>query len=289
MFEYCLDINEKSYMRVYTPDNTALSFPFWIYEDGYFEANGNYYTKRSDKPMYLLIYTLSGCGMLRVGGRTRSLSAGTAALINCRDLHEYRTLSTTPWCFHWVHFDGASMDAYKRVLLDEFEVWQIGDKNRFIRYIDQIHDIARQSNGMLHYIQTSDLISGLLLILCNSHYSAPIKGEVDSDTIRTVCGFIEGNLETNISVEQLASLVHLSKFYFIRLFQRFMGVSPYQYVQMMRINRAKELLMTTELSINEIAISVGFSGSTRFSKCFSDMTGMSPTQYRKNSYILSKD
>ena len=66
-----------------------------------------------------------------------------------------------------------------------------------------------------------------------------------------------------------------------------MGVSPYQYVQITRINRAKELLMSTDFRINEIADAVGFSSAMRFTKFFSDMTGMSPSAFRKNSYQMA--
>ena len=93
MLDYCLDINENSYINVYTADSTALSFPFFLYEDGYFEANDKYYTIRSENPMYLLIYTVSGSGMVKVNDKTCYLSKGMAVLIDCRDLHEYRTIS----------------------------------------------------------------------------------------------------------------------------------------------------------------------------------------------------
>lgn len=289
MLDYCLDINDQSFMRVYAPDGMATEFPFCLYEDGYFEAGKDYYTKRSEKPMYLIMYTVSGCGTVKVDGKIRYLPAGTAVLIDCREKHEYSTVSGAPWCFHWIHFDGAAMGAYKKILLDDFDVWQIGEKLRLTRYFEQIHNNLNEANVMLRYAYLSDLISGILLILCNSFYARETKGEVDSDAVHTACRFIEDNLRCDISVDQLAGLVHLSKFYFIRLFKRLMGVSPYQYVQITRANRAKELLVTTSFRVNEISEMIGFSSPTRFTKFFSDMTGMSPTQFRKSSYMLAKE
>ncbi|MBQ7364702.1 MAG: helix-turn-helix domain-containing protein [Clostridia bacterium] len=289
MLDYCLDINDQSFMRVYTPDATAISFPFCLYEDGYFEAGKNYYTKRSEKEMYLLLYTVSGCGTVKVDGKIRYLPAGSAAILDCREPHEYSTVSGAPWCFHWIHFDGPSMDAYKKILLDEFDALQITEKLRINRYFEQIHAIMNENNAMLRYALTSDIISGILLILCNSRFSKEVRGEVDSDAVRTACRFIEENLRCDISIDQLSAMVHLSKFYFIRLFKRYMGVSPYQYVQITRVNRAKELLMTTGFRVNEISEMVGFSSPTRFTKFFSDMTGMSPTLFRKTSYKIPKE
>ena len=109
MLDYCLNISDQSYMHVYTPDALASSFPFTLYEEGYFEAGSDYYTIRDGKPMYLLLYTVSGAGTIKVDGKLRQLPAGYAALIDCRAMHEYRTVSKEPWCFHWVHFDSAVM------------------------------------------------------------------------------------------------------------------------------------------------------------------------------------
>ena len=287
MLDYCLDIAASSFARVYTPDTTAVSFPFCLYEEGYFEAGKNYYTVRDGKPMYLVLYTVSGSGTVKVDGKLRQLPAGFATLIDCREKHEYRTVSKEPWCFHWVHFDSSVMDGYRKLLIEDFDTWKIGEKLRFVRYIERIHELSTESNVMLRYALFSDLVSGLLLILANASCALDSQRDIDSDAVHTACRYIEENLKSDISIDQLASLVHLSKFYFIRLFKRLMGVSPYQYVQITRINRAKELLMSTDFRINEIADAVGFSSAMRFTKFFSDMTGMSPSAFRKNSYQMA--
>lgn len=288
MLDYCLDISESSHVRVYTPDAIATSFPFCLYEEGFFEAGKDYYTIRDGKPMYLLLYTLSGSGTVKVDGKLRQLPAGYAALIDCRKMHEYRTVSKEPWCFHWVHFDSDAMEGYRKILLDDFDTWKVSEQLRFVRYLERIRTLSSESNTLLRYALFSDLLAGLLLILCNSSCLAESERDVDSDAVHTACRYIEENLKSDISIDQLASLVHLSKFYFIRLFKRLMGVSPYQYVQITRINRAKELLMTTDFRINEIADAVGFSSAMRFTKFFSDMTGMSPSAFRKSSYQLAQ-
>lgn len=288
MLDYRMELSEASYMRVYTPDALAHSFPFCLYEEGYFEAGQEYYTVRDEKATYLLMYTVSGSGTVRVDGKLRQLSAGYATLVDCREKHELRTVSKDPWCFHFVHFDSEVMEGYKKLLLDEFDTRRVSERIRFMRYLERIHDLSSEENVMLRYALFSDLVSGLLLILGNSEGSAEGQRDVDSEAVHTACRYIEDNLRSDISIDQLASLVHLSKFYFIRLFKRLMGVSPYQYVQITRVNAAKKMLMSHDFRINEIADAVGFSSATRFTKFFSEMTGMSPSEYRKNSIQLVK-
>lgn len=286
MLDYCLNISDQSYMHVYTPDALASSFPFILCEEGYFEAGSDYYTVRDGKPMYLLLYTVSGAGTIKVDGKLRQLPTGYAALIDCRAMHEYRTVSKEPWCFHWVHFDSAVMEGYRKMLIEEFDTWRVSEKLRFICYFEKIHEVSAEANAMLRYALFSDLVSGLLLVLGNSSIVDDGQRSVDSDAVHAACRYIEDNLKSDISIDQLASLVHLSKFYFIRLFKRLMGVSPYQYVQITRINRAKELLISTDFRINEVADAVGFSSAMRFTKFFSDMTGMSPSAFRKSSFQM---
>ena len=286
MLDYCLDLSSKSYTHLYTPDNVAMAFPFCLYEDGYFEANENYYTIRDGKSMYLLIYTVSGSGMVKVDGITRYLTSGTAVLIDCREFHEYRTISKTPWCFHYIHFDGISMDAYKKIFLDEFDVWEINDKNRFMKYMDRIHNISNQLNVLYNSVHSSNLISGLITTFFDSYHNANITGNIDSGAISKACLYIEENLKSKITLDELSTHVNLSKYYFIRLFQRIMGITPYLYIQTARINRAKELLASTDKPISCIAEAVGYSSCTRFSRAFFETTGVTPSQFRKSSYYF---
>ena len=214
-------------------------------------------------------------------GKLRQLSAGYATLVDCRAPYELCTVSKEPWCFHFVYFDSPVMEGYKRLLLDEFETHRVSERIRFVRYLERIHDLASETNVMLRYALFSDLVSGLLLILGNSQSSSDGQRDVDSEAVHTACRYIEENLKSDISIDQLAALVHLSKYYFIRLFKRMMGVSPYQYLQITRVNSAKKLLTASDFRINEIADAVGFSSAGRFTKFFSEMTGMSPSEFRK--------
>lgn len=289
MLDYKLDISDRSYMHVLSTDSPANAFPFCLYEEGYFEAGKSYYTLRDNKPMYLLIYTVSGGGTVRVGERMRHLTAGSAVLLDCRRYHEYRTVSEEPWCFHWIHFDGSSMSGYAGALSDELTVVEVGEKIRMARAFESLHELLPEAGSLTKYARVTDLVAGMLLIMLNSYFGASKGDEIGQDAVSAVCHYIEENLDKEINIDMLAELVHLSKFYFIRLFKKYMGVSPYRYVQISRINRAKELLISSDYRINEISDMTGFANPTRFTKLFTEMTGSTPTKFRKNSFSFSTD
>lgn len=87
-----------------------------------------------------------------------------------------------------------------------------------------------------------------------------------------------------ISLDQLAAEACLSKYHFLRLFRKAYGLSPYQYIQHLRIEKARRLLADSAVSVADIADLLGFDNSQSFSRLFFQKMGHYPTQYR----LLSK-
>lgn len=83
-----------------------------------------------------------------------------------------------------------------------------------------------------------------------------------------------------ISLDQLASEACLSKYHFLRLFRAAYGLSPYQYIQHLRIEKARVLLADSALPVNDVAGLLGFDNSQSFSRLFFQRVGLYPTQYR---------
>lgn len=100
--------------------------------------------------------------------------------------------------------------------------------------------------------------------------------------IRTVRTYITEHCAEDISLEALASLVHLSPTYLSRLFKRETGETLSAYIQDVRIERAKNLLCTTSMKIYEVAEQVGFSDPVYFSRMFKKATGVKPKDFRES-------
>lgn len=93
--------------------------------------------------------------------------------------------------------------------------------------------------------------------------------------------FMENYANPNFSIEDFTSQVNISLGYFRAIFKSVYEMSPHQYIILLRINRAKELLESSDLSLEEIAYQLNFSHFSHFSSTFKQKTGFSPSEYRK--------
>jgi AraC-like DNA-binding protein len=98
--------------------------------------------------------------------------------------------------------------------------------------------------------------------------------------LRRAVELMHAHLGRELPLEELASAAYLSPFHFARLFKKATGASPHAYLAALRIERAKSLLATTDLSITEIATRVGYSSSSHFTKAFRQSTGLTPRAFR---------
>jgi AraC family transcriptional regulator len=83
-----------------------------------------------------------------------------------------------------------------------------------------------------------------------------------------------------LTLEMLSSAACVSKYHFLRLFRSAYGFSPHQYIQQLRIEKARGLLSHTDTPVSEVADLLGFVNSQSFSRLFSQRMGVSPSQYR---------
>lgn len=102
------------------------------------------------------------------------------------------------------------------------------------------------------------------------------------EKIRPALDYIAQNYNKTITNDELAALLGISTVYFRKLFSVTMGISPINYIQQLRIKKAKEMLKSDYSKISVISEAVGYPNIYHFSKMFKQITGYSPTEYAKN-------
>jgi AraC family transcriptional regulator len=99
--------------------------------------------------------------------------------------------------------------------------------------------------------------------------------------LRRSIEFIHQNLATDISLGDIAAVANMSKYHFAKSFRQAIGIAPHRYLVKLRIERARKLLVTDNLSIEEIASRVGYSDESHFAAQFLKIVGTTPRRYRR--------
>lgn len=254
---------------------------------GHFDERAGYLV---DRPTgchdWLLIYTVSGSGLFSHDGGRFTTRAHDAILIAPNTPHRYEVLSTTNrWQLLWAHFLPPT----------EWRAWlswqllapgwgQVRITNRPVRkqIVTRFKDVVRLSAGYRHHREALALNSLEAVLLCCHEQVVLQRGRRLDPRIGKVLDFICRHLERPLGVEVLARTCHLSPSRFAHLFREQMEMTPQQFVERQRIERARELLEHTGYTVATIAGQVGFENAFYFSRRFKRSTGMSPREYRQH-------
>ena len=108
-----------------------------------------------------------------------------------------------------------------------------------------------------------------------------IKGGLSDVSRRNVIDFVRSRISEDISLADMAAVTGLSMTHFSHIFKKSMGKSPHQFVLQQRVQYAKELLVSLNLRMIDIAVASGFKTQQHFARIFRKMCGLSPTEYQR--------
>ena len=205
------------------------------------------------------------------------------AEIDVHTAHEHRTLSLS--------IDPTMLEAQIHLPAERLVVAferlsdQICAKDSISNLIREIWHNSANETGWLGelFCDSASLALVAYLLREELRFDPQVKrGGLPPHQMRLLIEFMSSRLSDKLRISELASITGLSEYHFIRAFRRETGVTPYQYVLRMRINRASELLRQRPYKcIDEIALLCGFCSGSNLSLQFRRMTGMSPRLYRR--------
>ena len=231
---------------------------------------------------YKLVIVVSGKGYLEQDSHPAvPLTAGDIFFLFPRHLHHYWADPDDPWTITWAAFNGADVP----YLLNAAG---ITDRNYVLRNVltEPIQKaMTKLVNGLADDTDLCRLeaLTQLFRIfnMLRRNLTPPASETDDESLVSSLTAFIEQNYYMEIDMNMLCGHTHYSRSYLSRMFKAKMGLTIQEFLIDTRINHAKNLLLETELPIQEISASVGIRDSLYFSRTFHRKTGFSPSEYRK--------
>ena len=245
---------------------------------GYFDCKPSYSVQRNLFSSYLLIVMLTGALSWQTRRSRGVARPGQALLLDCNSPHSYAAQGKCSFTF--VHFAGAQSAAiYEELEGSCGNLIHLPDPNELSEAIGEMLSALR-SGSHLNAWQSSALIHGMLMKLLERS-GASGGSATGHPTVDRAIAHIRTHLTDRLTVEEIAASTGYSPSYFSHLFTEETGMSPYQFVVRSRVEHAQQLLMTTRLTVQEVAFQCGFNSAANFCYTFRRMTGVSPHAYRK--------
>ena len=260
-----------------------LSKPFFINSCGYFRIDGINASLNRCRKDYYLVYLINGIGYYKLEQGEVAVDAGNIVIFKPGEKQEYYYLGNEKAEVYWIHFTGYEAgNLLERLSLSGRNVYRTGvDAECMSLFESIIHEIQirkpyfhEQCIGYL--IQLLSFFSRKVVFLEKG------EGIFKNSKIENVIKVMHEDYNKQREINYYAKMCNLSLYQFIRNFKKATHLSPARYIEKIRINKAKELLAETNLTVNEISSLIGYGDAFYFSKVFKKNTSFSPTDFRKN-------
>ena len=232
---------------------------------------------------YQLLYQPEGEGIFHSAHlKDASIHAGDIFLLFPGEWHTYHPIPEKGWKSYWIGFKGKNVDDRVKAgfLSPEKPIYHIGFSDAIIHLYDEAYDTAIEEAAF-----SQQTLAGIVNHMIGLMYSLERNIILNKDQnhvnmINHARMRIRESLEGTITIQEIAEELGVSYSNFRKLFKEYTGISPSTYQQDLRLQRAKELLSTTELSIKEIAYRLNFESPDYFSSKFKVKTGIKPSDFR---------
>ena len=249
-------------------------------------ADGYYFdlTKGRTLSEYQLLYITEGQGIFH--SRTvpeARLKEGDFFLLFPGEWHTYHPTGPCGWKKFWIGFRGHNMDDRVRAgfLSPTKPIYHVGFSDDIVHLYRDAYQAALAEEAYSQQVMAG-IVNLLIGLMYSKERNIELKARNKShvDLINRARLRIREELESPLTIQQVATDLGMSYSNFRKLFKEHTGLSPATYQQDLRLHRAKELLSSTKLSIKEIAYRLNFESPDYFSSKFKIKTGRKPSDLR---------
>lgn len=221
-----------------------------------------------------IFFTVSGEGQFVSDDLKCKLTEDNFIIMKPKSSHRYFATSEN-WETRWVLFSGENVDTLMETfgikgntLIRDF------DKGILEKYFYDVYNLCKEGYDAVNASRI------LYSLLCEaSHWNAEQVKALPSDTVLRAERYMLYNYDKTITLKEISDFSLVSPQYLCRLFKKYHGMRPFEYLNVLRIKKAQEMLVQGEKSISDIAKECCFESPSYFSKIFKQNVGLSPSKY----------
>ena len=234
-----------------------------------------------DRGQCIFQYTLSGFGRLDYEDKSITLDEGSAFLVTLPDEHRYYLpAESEKWEFIFITLSGEyAMKMWDQLQQQYGKVVKLSPKSNVLQFLWKVYwDFVQ--NKITDEYRTSAIAYEFMMELVKG-LETPGGGEErrNNSNINSAMEFMKNNLHLQLSLDDIAQSANLSRYHFSRMFTSVAGITPWEYLTKLRMEKAVYLLQTDSYQINEIAELVGYSTVNYFDKAFRKAFKTSPGKF----------
>ena len=255
----------------------------FITDIGYYpKAEHHHRIREKGVGQYVLIYCVDGSGFYVVDGKRHEVKKNQYFILPIGKPHEYGSTEGHFWTVYWLHFCGKAAHVFAEgaATPQTINVTMQSRISERINIFDEILTTLHFGDSIEDLRYASSLLAHFLASMRYLGQFRRAKASAEKDIVEQAIHYMRENIENRITMAEVLRYVGYSQSHFSTVFKKKTGMSPLSYFNRLKVEHACKLLKTTDLKVNMICYKVGIEDPLYFSRLFSKVMGMSPTDYR---------
>lgn len=264
------------------PKTNASNRPSIIYAGGELTISFPFFCESAGFPSYILLHTLTGSSTITIENTVYQLQENTLLFLDCSLPFKISSYNSN-WKFQILYLKEDFVNHY-------FSIFN--ENNNFIYEVKPYSCVSScfrniispsPSKAILSNLYETKWLVDILTEICVHEKSQDNPEDYIPEYIRKSKDIIDNKLTQSFSLDELAKELHVNKYRLCRDFSKYYNMPPLRYLNHKKIEKAKELLFTTNLTITELSTTLGIENVNHFIHLFKKETGATPLAYKQEA------
>ncbi len=272
----------------YTILGDEIDFPFYVMGVGV-DYKQRDITRPEGFDKQQLIFCKSGRGEVEFDGKVYPFEKNTIVYLPKNFPHSYRGVSDEDFITCWVNFMGRETDKTLSVIgIDPTKpaIRHCADIKGLTLLLYKIFNLISEDRLYGNYYASAALYECFIELNKQINRKPSELDASDSQRMASIISYIKENYCKQIKMSDLCEISGYSEQHLCRLFRKHLNTRPVEYIELIRIQRAKELLIETNMPVIDIAKLIGYDNAAYFSKLFRRHISCTPSEYRRQNQMI---